>query len=141
MNGGAPLPTPAAVMAFLDEKAVEIDQLGKLIEEAHLALGDREAEWEAALDEALLELVEEYEARGERLPGEDVRLAKARKRTGFEVYAEYRRAKRRVEALEKHARKMETAISARQSTLKGLQEEAKVPTFDPRTGEVFGSRQ
>jgi len=128
-------------MAFLDEKAVEIDQLGKLIEEAHLELGDCEAAWEEALDEALLELVEEYGARGERLPGEDVRLALARRRTGFEIYSAFRRAKRRVEALEKHARKMETAISARQSTLRGLQEEAKVPTFDPRTGEVIGARR
>src|SRR5690349_12833447 len=92
---GAPLPTPAAVMAFLDQKAVEIDELGKLIEAAHLDLGDKEAAWEEQLDEALLELVEEYETRGERLPGEDVRLAKARKRTGFTVYADYRRAKRR----------------------------------------------
>lgn len=121
MNGS--LPNPATVIAFLNSAAGELDTLGKELEAAHIDLGDTETAYVEALDEALLELVEEYEAQEKRLPGEDVRLAKARKRIDFELYAAYRRAKRRVEGLNRHARKLETAISARQSTLKGIREE------------------
>lgn len=116
------VPTPAAVMAFLDRAAEDLDKLGKELEAAHIDLGDAEAEYEGKLDEALLELVEEYEATEKRLPGEDVRLAKARKRIDFEVYVRFKKAKRRVEGLNLHSRKLETAVTARQSTLKGLRE-------------------
>lgn len=118
------LPTPAAVMEFLDRAAGELDTLGKELEAAHVDLGDAETVYEEALDEALLAIVEEYEALGKRLPGEDVRLALARKRIDFSIYSTFRKAKRRVEGLNLHSRKLETAISARQSTLKGMREEA-----------------
>jgi hypothetical protein len=119
----ASMPTPSAVMLFLDTAAGELDTLGKELEQAHLDLGDAETVYEEKMDEALLELVEEYEATGKRLPGEDVRLAKARRRIDFAIYSTFRKAKRRVEGLNLHSRKLETAISARQSTLKGLREE------------------
>lgn len=127
-------------MAFLDEKAVELDQFGKELEAAHLDLGDAEVGWEEAKDEALLELAEEYEAKGERLPGEDVRNAMARRRTGFDIYRRWRKADRKVKAIEGRVRRVEKAVTARQSTLKRMEEESKAPTFDPKTGEVFGRR-
>lgn len=128
-------------MAFLEEKAIEIDDLGKALEEAHINLGDTEAAWEKAKDEALLDIVHEHTGRGERVPAEDIRLAMVRARCGFEVYADYRKAKRLCEGLEQHARKMETAISARQSTLKGMQEAERVPPFNAETGEIIGGRR
>lgn len=120
------LPTPAAVMSFLDQAAGDLDRLGKELEAAHLDLGDAESEYEEKLDLALLELVTDYEARGKRLPGEDVRLALARKRIDFSIYARFKKAKRRVEGLNLHSRKLETAVSARQSTLRGMREEASL---------------
>ena len=119
-------PTPHAVMEFLNEAAGELDTLGKELEDAHLDLGDTEAEYDEQLDIALLDLVDEYERAEKRLPGEDVRLAKARKRMDFEVYVRYRKAKRRVEGLNRHIKAIETAVGARQSTLRGLREEVRL---------------
>lgn len=130
--------SPADVMAFLDEKAVELDQLGKQLEEAHLALGEAEVTWDELEDVALLEIVAEYESQGKKLPGEDVRLALSRKRTGFKPWADLVRAKRKVAGIEKRTRRVETAVSARQSTLKRMEEENKARRFDPQTGEVYG---
>lgn len=120
-----PLPSPAAVMAFLDQAAVDLDSLGKRLENAHVSMGDAEAAWEDAKDIALLEILEEYENDPNRkLPGEDVRLALARKRIGFQVYRDYIKAKALVKGLENHSRKLEKAVSARQSTLKRMNAEA-----------------
>lgn len=136
MNGTTP--DPHTVMAFLDSAAGELDTLGKLLEEAHIALGDAETVYEEALDTALLEIVEEHD--GKRLPGEDVRLAMARKRIDFALYSTFKKAKRRVEGLNLHSRKLETAISARQSTLKSLREETNLHHAG-FTGETHGSKR
>lgn len=133
------LPTPAAVMAWLDQAAAELDQLGKDPEAAHLALGDAEVEYMEKKDEALIELEDEYERREKRLPGEDVRLARARKRMDFEVYVRYRKAKRRVEGLTGHARRLEEAVGARQSTLKTMREGFGLEGYG-KDGETFGER-
>ena len=135
----APLPTPATIMVFLEEKAIEIDDLGKQLEAAHLELGDAEMVWEEARDGALLEIVDRYA--GERLPAEDVRNAMVRKRVGFEAYSNYRQAKRRCEGMEKHGRMLDTAISARQTTLRGLQADLSRIPVDPDSGEVIGGRR
>lgn len=131
------LPSPAEVIAFLDKAAGELDALGKEQESAYLDLGDTEAEYQEKLDEALLELVEEYEIKEQRLPGEDVRLAKARKRIDFAIYTRYRKAKRRAEGLDRHAKLLGTAVTARQSTLRGLREGMSTEGFG-NTGETFG---
>jgi hypothetical protein len=133
----APVPSPGVIMVFLEEKAIEIDELGKALEAAHLELGDAEAEWEQKLDGVLIKIVEEHKAEGERVPAADIRMAMARERVGFEPYGRYIRAKRNCEGLEKHGRMLDTAISARQSTLRGLQEEARMPQVDPDTGEIL----
>jgi hypothetical protein len=78
------LPQPSEVIEFLDTAAGDLDRLGKELETAHIDLGDAETAYEQKLDEALLELVDEYEQMEKRLPGEDIRLAKARKRIDFE---------------------------------------------------------
>lgn len=134
------LPQPSEVIEFLDTAAGDLDRLGKELEAAHIDLGDAETAYEQKLDEALLELVDEYEQMEKRLPGEDVRLAKARKRIDFEFYVRFKKAKRRVEGLNLHSRKLETAISARQSTLKGLREGISSEGFG-NTGETFGARR
>jgi hypothetical protein len=113
-------------MEFLNDAAGQLDSLGKQLEEAHIALGDAETAYDEKLDEALIELVEEYERLEKRLPGEDVRLAKARKRIDFEVYVRFKKAKRLVEGLNRHIRAIETAVGARQSTLRGMREETRL---------------
>lgn len=115
------LPSPAEVMQFLDQAAGELDSLGKRLEAAHVSMGDAESAWEEAKDIELLRIVEESEG---RLPGEDVRLALARKRIGFQPYRDYIKAKALVKGIEGHVRRVEKAISARQSTLKGIREES-----------------
>lgn len=125
----AAIPTPASLMAWLDEAAGELDSLGKRLESAHVSMGDTEAAWEDAKDIALLEIVEEYEDQGKRLPGEDVRLALARKRIGFQIYRDWIKSKALVKGLENHSRKMERALSARQSTLKAIREGMSLEGF------------
>lgn len=134
------LPQPSEVIAFLNSAAGDLDTLGKELETAHIDLGDAETLYEEQLDEALLAIVEEYQDLGKRLPGEDVRLALARKRIDFSIYSTFRKAKRRVEGLNLHSRKLETAISARQSTLKGLREGMSSEGFG-NTGETFGAQR
>lgn len=123
------IPTPQSLMSWLDEAAGELDALGKRLESAHVSMGDTEAAWEDAKDIALLEIVEEYENQGKRLPGEDVRVALARKRIGFQIYRDYIKAKALVKGLENHSRKMEKALSARQSTLKAIREGMSLEGF------------
>lgn len=122
MSDPVAIPSPAALMQFLDKAAGELDELGKRLESAHIALGDAEAVWEQDKDTALLELIEQYEAEGKRLPGEDVRLAKARKRIGFQTYSDFIKAQHLVKAIERRVKRLETAVNARQSTLKALRE-------------------
>lgn len=135
------LPTPAEVMAFLDTAATELDDLGKRLESAHVSYGDAEAAWEEARDFALVELVQDhYKQTPDRaLPGEDVRLALARKRVGFQVYRDYLKAKALVKALENHSRKLEKALSARQSTLKGIREAMATEGYG-KPGDTYGGR-
>lgn len=131
------LPSPSEVIEFLNVAATELDSLGKQLEEAHIWLGDAESEYEEKLDEALLIVVEEYD--GKRLPGEDVRLALARRKMDFNVYSRYRKAKRLVEGLTLHARKLETAVGARQSTLKGIRETMATEGYG-KPGPTYGER-
>lgn len=134
------IPAPHEVLAFLDKAAGELDALGKEQESAYLNLGDAETEYQEKLDEALIELAEEYEAKEKRLPGEDVRLARARKRIDFAVYTRYRKAKRHAEGLDRHAKLLGTAVTARQSTLRGIREGMSTEGLG-NTGETFGRRQ
>lgn len=131
------LPSPAQIIEFLNVAATELDDLGKQLENAHILLGDAESEYEEKLDEALLLVVEEHE--GKRLPGEDVRLALARKKMDFEVYVRYRKAKRLVEGLRLHSRKLESAVGARQSTLKSLREGSGLEGYG-KPGPTYGGR-
>lgn len=120
------VPSPAAIMQFLDSAAGDLDSLGKELESAHIALGDAETTYEGKLDDALLEIVDEYERAGERLPGAETRMAMARKRIDFEIYVEAKKALRLVEALKARIKAYEAAVNARQSTLRGLQFELQL---------------
>lgn len=119
---GTVAPQPAAVMAFLDEKAEEVDQLQKDLEEAHADLGEAEVTWAVEYDRILAEHVEPIFAKqGEKLPGEDVRVSMVRRNGGKEAWEDLRRAKAQVNGLEARGRLLNVAITARMSTLKGLQ--------------------
>lgn len=138
MNGS--LPSPSQIMAFLDQAALDLDTLGKRLEAAHLQLGDAEAAWEDAKDIALLEIVEQYANEGKKLPGEDVRLALARKRIGFQVYRDYIKAKALVKGLENHSRRLEKAVTARQSTLKRMEASQALEGYG-RPAQSFPGRE
>lgn len=134
------LPQPSEVIQFLNEAAGELDRLGKEIEQAHIQMGDCEAIYEEKRDEALLAIVEEYEAKEKRLPGEDVRLALAHKRMDFQTLIDYRKSKRLVEGLSRRTRLLESAVNARQSTLRGIREAMSSEGFGS-AGETFGGRR
>lgn len=135
------LPSPGQVIEFLDTAAGELDSLGKQLEDAHIQLGDAEAEYEEKRDEATLAILEEYEGDPNRkLPGQDVRLALAHKRIDFDIYVRYRKAKRLVEGLGARTRLLESAVNARQSTLRGLREGMTLEGHG-RTGETFPGRR
>lgn len=141
------LPAPGTVISWLDEQAPELDRLGKDLEQAHLDVGEAEVDWERYRDVELVLLTESYEQRrrdGEsvRLPGEDVRLALIRRKPeGFDKWAALRRAELKVKGLEGRIRRLENAVGARQSTLKGIMEESRLPPVDPNTGEIIGRRR
>lgn len=129
-----PLPSPSQILAFLDQAATDLDSLGKRLENAHLLFGEAEAEYEEKRDEALIEILNEYE--GRRLPGEDVRLALAHKRMDFSVYVRFKKAKRLVEGINARVRRLETAVNARQSSLKALREGSGLEGYG-KTAETF----
>lgn len=135
--GAGEVPTPAQCMAFLDQAAADLDDLGKRLEAAHVLLGDAETIWQEKKDIALIEIVEEYEKAGKRLPGEDVRLALARKRVDFQHYADWTKAKRLVLAIERRAKRLETAVEARRSTLKRMDGALGLEGYGPE-GQTFG---
>ena len=118
----APIPSPAELLQWLNWSAIQLEKLGTALEQAYIALGDSETEYEEQLDDALINLVDECERQGERIPPQDLRSARARKAIGFSVYTRYRKAKHLVNGLEKRSRLLESAVGARQSTLRGLRE-------------------
>ncbi|HXO86911.1 MAG TPA: hypothetical protein VN803_15420, partial [Gemmatimonadales bacterium] len=80
-----------------------------------------------ALDAALIQVEDEYRERGEKLPSEAQREARARQRIEAHLRKDYVEVKRKVELIEKWGRMREKALSGRQSELGFLKAEGAAP--------------
>jgi hypothetical protein len=117
---------PPTLLAKLDADAAALDVAGK--ELAH-AIGDAAkaaANYERAMQSALLELRDEHAKSGERMPAEDLRRAMAHQRIDRKLYGEHLTAQARVEGGKAYLRALTAAVSARQSVLSALRAEAAV---------------
>lgn len=117
---------PVAVMNAIDSAAALLDQDSRDLHEAITNLQTAQAIYEQARTTALIELMDQYKEAGERLPAEDLRAALVHRRVEAKVYGDFLSAKARVEAIKASSRARENALSARQSLLSTLREEAKV---------------
>lgn len=118
---------PAELQHYLDVKAQELDQLSKSLQAAHNDLEEAEEAWDQHYDDVLATIEEDTEP-GKQLPGEDIRISRARREgNGRDLWHAYRRADRKVKRLEKEGTQAGTVISACQS-------EAKLLLTESRTG-------
>lgn len=106
------------LQAFLQAKRTELHSLDTQLQQAHDTLEAAEIRWMEVYDATLDDLEEDMQ-RGtiSKLPGEDVRVAIAR-RSNREAWSNWRRAERAVKKLEKRATLIANQISAAQSEAK-----------------------
>lgn len=109
---------PGELQRFLQDKRAELASLDVELQQAHDTLEDAEIRWMEVYD-ATLDDFEEDMQRGtiSKLPGEDVRIATAR-RSNREAWSNWRRAERAVKKYEKRATLIANQISAAQSEAK-----------------------
>ena len=107
---------PEEIARFLDGKAQELAQLQTNLEKAHNDAEAAEITWIEHYDSVMKKL----EGKGEKLPGEDKCVGRARRDGGWEAWSTWRRAERRVKKLEKLATLIDNQISACQSEAKLL---------------------
>lgn len=131
---------PVTVMDALGEGAGELDRLSKDMDSAVDKLNQAEMVWDNAYDEFIEELVEDTAKK--RLPGEDVRVSLCRRARPENrlAWKSLREARRNVEKLEKQITAKRAVLSARQSELGALRDEARGSGFTP-SGPVIGGRR
>jgi len=130
---------PVSVMRGMDRNGAELDAAGRALGALLDRLGEAEIAYGDLLDDAVAQLVEDFD--GKRLPGEDVRRALAHKQPAIrEAWHTLRRLERRKDALEAWGRKVEHAMSGRQSIAKLLSAEQNAPG-SRIDGQTFGSRR
>lgn len=135
------MPTPAQVMLWLDAKAKELDELGKELEAWHVVAAEAELIYTDERDYWLRELFGDRITDGKRLPGEDARDAVIREQIDWDKFANHVLADAQVKALEGRIRRIEAAITARQTTLNTMRELDRMPAFDSNTDELIGGRR
>lgn len=103
---------------FLQDKRAELASLDVEMQQAHDTLEAAEFRWIEVYDATLDDLEEDLQ-RGtiSRLPGEEVRIATAR-RSNREAWTNWRRAERAVKKYERRHRLISDQISAAQSEAK-----------------------
>ena len=116
---------PAQVMEQIDKGAKALDGGGKELGKAITEAAKTELAYKESLEKALLEVRDGYRESGERMPAEDLRLAEAHQKVNGATYAKYLTSKARVDALRAWLRALEAQVSARQSLLRALTEEAR----------------
>lgn len=116
---------PADLLTAIDTDAKRLDEATKKLAEAITDLSDRQADYDAEKNKAMLTVLHEYEGKGERLPAEDVRAALVAQQVDSLVYKQWLAAKATVDAGKAWCRSRETIISARQTLLKTLTVEAR----------------
>ena len=118
---------PVALMEAIDADCLALDNAAKYLHDMMAELPLKELAYADALDAALIEVEDEYRERGERLPSEAQREARARTRIAPGVRREFLELKRKVELVEKWGRMREKALSGRQSELSFLKAEGAAP--------------
>lgn len=97
---------------------------GAMSEDGEVQLGVK-ARYEIAVDEALMEIVDNYEGRDKRPPAEDVRMARARRqvrRNNESLYVAYLQGLVEIKALRQWISGQKQIVSAKQTVLNGLKD-------------------
>jgi peptidoglycan hydrolase CwlO-like protein len=119
--------TPDTLQDALHTARMDLDTLGKDLNDAHTELDDAQDEWEKVYD-AVVDGLEDEVAEGKRsLPGEEVRRSIARRSDGgWRAWSRFRRAENEVKRIDKQIARIDKQIRAAQSELKQMQAEAGV---------------
>lgn len=114
-------------MGELDDLTSRLDTASKELYRKELEFEPVAEEYDDARNDLLIALLNEYEDSEKRLPGEDVRNALVTKRLRTEnpsLFGKYRRLRAEIDRGERRAKRIEKAISAKQSNLSYLKTEA-----------------
>jgi hypothetical protein len=103
------------ILAFLQTKRQELDDLDAELQAAHTLAGETEERWTQFYDEIIDTL---WKTTSGKMPGEDIRVSLARSRGGAEAWTNHRRAERMVKKLEGRARMLADQIRSAQSEAK-----------------------
>lgn len=117
----------ASLMEAIDDDCQALDNAAKALARMTDHLAAAEIAYEDALDGALIAVEDEYTRRGDKLPSERQREARARKKIDPAVRREFLELKRKVELTEKWGAMRARALSARQSELSFLKAEGMAP--------------
>jgi chromosome segregation ATPase len=117
---------PVDVDAQLEQYQEELATIGNDLDAHKDELDQASEAWEQHYDSVMESLEEQYAEENRQLPGEDIRISRARRGEGWETWARWRRAERKQKRLEKQLTRISKQISARQSQLKQMQLEAAI---------------
>ncbi len=112
-------------MEAISDDAGSLDAASKALYAAITRRAEATNAYQGAMEAALIEIRDEFAAKGERLPAEDLRTALAHQRIERKVYADYLTAQAQVEAMKARTRAISDAMSGRQSLLAALRDELK----------------
>lgn len=132
---------PAALMQAIDDDAVRLDELEKVLDTVVELLDQAEHNWLEVRDMVAESLKDEMERQGRKAdPAEHWIDTQARQQNRV-AYTNYRRAKRAVDKVQVQVQAKRSAMNGRQSHLKALADEAKAMPYQPApSSRSFGER-
>jgi predicted nucleic acid-binding Zn-ribbon protein len=119
---------PGTLMGHLTELTGSLDEASKALYKLQRDLDEVTEEYEDSFNDRLCALVDQHEADGKKLPGEDVRNALVTRQLRLEhgdTYGRYRRLKAELDRGERRCKRIEKQISSYQSQLSFLKTEAQ----------------
>lgn len=131
---------PITVLNAIGNDVEALDQVGKDLDTALNALTIAEEAWERHYDPIAEKMANDAALVGERVPGEELRIQRARlEGDGRVLWNAVRKGKRNVEKFQKRQRRLEAQLSARQSELNALKSEQRgAGQGIHRAGHTFG---
>ena len=132
---------PIALMKSIDQDAVRLDELERLLGTCVDTLDQAEERWLEVRDTVAEALKDEMERQGRKAdPAEHWIDTQARKENRV-AHTNYRRAKRAVDKCQVQVQAKRAAMNGRQSSLKALADEARSQPYQPQpSGKTFGER-
>jgi len=132
---------PIALMEAIDNDAVRLDELERLLGTCVDTLDQAEERWLEVRDTVAEALKDEMEKQGRKAdPAEHWIDTQARKENRV-AYTNYRRAKRAVDKCQVQVQAKRAAMNGRQSSLKALADEARAQPYQPSpSSRPFGER-